>query len=185
MRYCSERAIGASRFFRGLLSLPQGRERIGGVDGIRTHDLPGPAGTRSTGFRCTDDPFVALWIARGAQPRLVLDRSQNGAGSKVRDFLAPSSNLPDDTKISSPDARFGRRSSGRWTCSPKCKRRRASEKLLVEPMGFEPTTSSMPSRRASNCATAPPPSLASFIAPWARSVKPGLAHCFWAHIARQ
>src|ERR1700681_4898855 len=30
-----------------------------------------------------------------------------------------------------------------------------SEKL-VEPMGFEPTTSSMPSRRAPNCATAPP-----------------------------
>src|SRR5882672_9908252 len=27
---------------------------------------------------------------------------------------------------------------------------------LVEPMGFEPTTSSMPSRRAPNCATAPP-----------------------------
>jgi hypothetical protein len=26
----------------------------------------------------------------------------------------------------------------------------------VEPMGFEPTTSSMPSRRAPNCATAPP-----------------------------
>src|SRR5271165_48754 len=30
--------------------------------------------------------------------------------------------------------------------------------MLVEPMGFEPTTSSMPSRRAPNCATAPPPS---------------------------
>src|ERR1700676_923001 len=29
---------------------------------------------------------------------------------------------------------------------------------LVEPMGFEPTTSSMPSRRAPNCATAPPES---------------------------
>src|SRR5215813_8612777 len=28
--------------------------------------------------------------------------------------------------------------------------------ILVEPMGFEPTTSSMPSRRAPNCATAPP-----------------------------
>ena len=28
--------------------------------------------------------------------------------------------------------------------------------VLVEPMGFEPTTSSMPSRRAPNCATAPP-----------------------------
>ena len=27
---------------------------------------------------------------------------------------------------------------------------------MVEPMGFEPTTSSMPSRRAPNCATAPP-----------------------------
>ncbi len=27
---------------------------------------------------------------------------------------------------------------------------------LVLPMGFEPTTSSMPSRRAPNCATAPP-----------------------------
>src|SRR5258705_6395205 len=27
---------------------------------------------------------------------------------------------------------------------------------LVEPMGFEPTTSSMPSRRAPSCATAPP-----------------------------
>src|SRR6266481_4084902 len=27
---------------------------------------------------------------------------------------------------------------------------------LVEPMGFEPTTSSMPSRRSPNCATAPP-----------------------------
>jgi hypothetical protein len=26
---------------------------------------------------------------------------------------------------------------------------------LVEPMGFEPTTSSMPSRRAPSCATAP------------------------------
>ncbi len=30
---------------------------------------------------------------------------------------------------------------------------------LVEPMGFEPTTSSMPSRRAPNCATAPPEEL--------------------------
>ena len=30
-------------------------------------------------------------------------------------------------------------------------------RILVEPMGFEPTTSSMPSRRAPNCATAPPP----------------------------
>ena len=29
-------------------------------------------------------------------------------------------------------------------------------KNLVEPMGFEPTTSSMPSRRAPSCATAPP-----------------------------
>src|SRR6266446_4396542 len=29
-------------------------------------------------------------------------------------------------------------------------------RFLVEPMGFEPTTSSMPSRRAPNCATAPP-----------------------------
>ena len=28
--------------------------------------------------------------------------------------------------------------------------------ILVEPMGFEPTASSMPSRRAPNCATAPP-----------------------------
>src|SRR6267378_498048 len=32
---------------------------------------------------------------------------------------------------------------------------------LVEPMGFEPTTSSMPSRRAPNCATAPPKELPS------------------------
>jgi hypothetical protein len=32
---------------------------------------------------------------------------------------------------------------------------------MVEPMGFEPTTSSMPSRRAPNCATAPPPKLFS------------------------
>jgi hypothetical protein len=30
------------------------------------------------------------------------------------------------------------------------------ERMVVEPMGFEPTTSSMPSRRAPNCATAPP-----------------------------
>src|ERR1700674_3858411 len=30
------------------------------------------------------------------------------------------------------------------------------QESLVEPMGFEPTTSSMPSRRAPNCATAPP-----------------------------
>ncbi len=30
---------------------------------------------------------------------------------------------------------------------------------MVEPMGFEPTTSSMPSRRAPNCATAPPEEL--------------------------
>src|SRR5437667_3534250 len=36
---------------------------------------------------------------------------------------------------------------------------RTSEEItskLVEPMGFEPTTSSMPSRRAPDCATAPP-----------------------------
>jgi hypothetical protein len=33
---------------------------------------------------------------------------------------------------------------------------------LVEPMGFEPTTSSMPSRRAPNCATAPPYELVKF-----------------------
>jgi hypothetical protein len=33
--------------------------------------------------------------------------------------------------------------------------------MLVEPMGFEPTTSSMPSRRAPNCATAPPESYCS------------------------
>jgi hypothetical protein len=31
-----------------------------------------------------------------------------------------------------------------------------SENSLVEPTGFEPVTSSMPSRRAPNCATAPP-----------------------------
>src|SRR5208283_1367708 len=30
-----------------------------------------------------------------------------------------------------------------------------TQETLVEPMGFEPTTSSMPSRRAPNCATAP------------------------------
>jgi hypothetical protein len=30
------------------------------------------------------------------------------------------------------------------------------QRMMVEPMGFEPTTSSMPSRRAPNCATAPP-----------------------------
>src|SRR6202021_1918233 len=37
--------------------------------------------------------------------------------------------------------------------------------FLVEPMGFEPTTSSMPSRRAPNCATAPPGVLQKFITP--------------------
>ncbi len=36
---------------------------------------------------------------------------------------------------------------------------------LVEPMGFEPTTSSMPSRRAPNCATAPPVILQKLITP--------------------
>ena len=39
---------------------------------------------------------------------------------------------------------------------------------MVEPAGFEPATSSMPSRRAPNCATAPPkeePLLVAFIAP--------------------
>src|SRR5690242_13024200 len=35
--------------------------------------------------------------------------------------------------------------------------------ILVEPMGFEPTTSSMPSRRAPNCATAPPEERLKFI----------------------
>src|SRR2546429_3396567 len=35
--------------------------------------------------------------------------------------------------------------------------------ILVEPMGFEPTTSSMPSRRAPNCATAPPKEWLEFI----------------------
>jgi hypothetical protein len=42
----------------------------------------------------------------------------------------------------------------------------------VEPGGFEPPTSSMPSRRAANCATAPPEgNCASFIAPWPYAVK--------------
>src|SRR5271154_5413348 len=36
------------------------------------------------------------------------------------------------------------------------------EDFLVEPMGFEPTTSSMPSRRAPNCATAPHEQLQNF-----------------------
>ena len=38
---------------------------------------------------------------------------------------------------------------------------------MVEPKGFEPSTSSMPSRRAPNCATAPPErkTALSFIAP--------------------
>jgi hypothetical protein len=35
-------------------------------------------------------------------------------------------------------------------------RLQAGGRNLVEPKGFEPSTSSMPSRRASNCATAPP-----------------------------
>ncbi len=41
---------------------------------------------------------------------------------------------------------------------------------LVEPKGFEPSTSSMPSRRAPNCATAPPQD-APFIASGRRRVK--------------
>ena len=42
--------------------------------------------------------------------------------------------------------------------------------MLVEPMGFEPTTSSMPSRRAPNCATAPPEGqrYSALIAPFGR-----------------
>ena len=36
---------------------------------------------------------------------------------------------------------------------------------MVEPMGFEPTASSMPSRRAPNCATAPPLLRFDFITP--------------------
>src|SRR5579863_9854553 len=40
-----------------------------------------------------------------------------------------------------------------------------TDAFLVEPMGFEPTTSSMPSRRAPNCATAPPGILQKFIIP--------------------
>ena len=31
----------------------------------------------------------------------------------------------------------------------------------------------------------PTAGMPSFIAPQARSVKPGLAHCFWGHIARK
>jgi putative transposase len=42
----------------------------------------------------------------------------------------------------------------RYVVSPMCPGRTFLR--LVEPMGFEPTTSSMPSRRAPNCATAPP-----------------------------
>src|SRR5689334_13768329 len=37
---------------------------------------------------------------------------------------------------------------------------------LVEPMGFEPTASSMPSRRAPNCATAPPKNNSSDFIAW-------------------
>src|SRR5271168_1387104 len=47
---------------------------------------------------------------------------------------------------------FARRGRAR----PGMKRGPYGRKNLVEPMGFEPTTSSMPSRRAPNCATAPP-----------------------------
>src|SRR5260221_10393063 len=42
----------------------------------------------------------------------------------------------------------------RYDLLPMCPGR--TKRSLVEPMGFEPTTSSMPSRRAPNCATAPP-----------------------------
>jgi hypothetical protein len=45
---------------------------------------------------------------------------------------------------------------------------------LVEPMGFEPTTSSMPSRRAPNCATAPR-SDRNLIASNGEGVKPAMA----------
>src|ERR1700691_6246101 len=47
------------------------------------------------------------------------------------------------------------------------KNRKARRRALVEPAGFEPATSSMPSRRAPNCATAPrnANTLTAFIAP--------------------
>src|SRR5579872_1564613 len=44
--------------------------------------------------------------------------------------------------------------------------------LLVEPGGFEPPTSSMPSRRAPNCATAPPAlEMIKTVASWRHAVK--------------
>src|SRR5713226_5052449 len=49
----------------------------------------------------------------------------------------------------------GQPSSEPWIDSEGC-RGKNTFCHLVEPMGFEPTTSSMPSRRAPNCATAPP-----------------------------
>ena len=40
---------------------------------------------------------------------------------------------------------------------------RAKNRKMVEPKGFEPSTSSMPSRRAPNCATAPPEPKAALV----------------------
>ncbi len=74
------------------------------------------------------------------------------------------------------NVQFAQHSTGRLIRIEGCKRNRTLENiggvgsilirmfrcyrrardLLVEPMGFEPTASSMPSRRAPNCATAPP-----------------------------
>jgi hypothetical protein len=60
----------------------------------------------------------------------------------------------------------------------------AQNEGMVEPMGFEPTTSSMPSRRAPNCATAPPASygitLLAFIAPALGTVKQQARCSCWA-----
>jgi hypothetical protein len=49
-----------------------------------------------------------------------------------------------------------KRASGRQKWVLWSGRKEIAREKLVEPMGFEPTTSSMPSRRAPNCATAPP-----------------------------
>jgi hypothetical protein len=46
----------------------------------------------------------------------------------------------------------------------------------VEPMGFEPTTSSMPSRRAPNCATAPPGKLLERF--YLTEMDASISHCY-------
>jgi integrase len=114
------------------------------LHGLRFHDLRHHSITRLCEAQANDS--VIREIAGHVSPKMLAHYShvRIEAKRKALDALASSVSRVVTPQITAQIPICGQSEN------------RKLMKNLVEPKGFEPSTSSMPSRRASNCATAPP-----------------------------